>query len=95
MDWLAGVLGALFALVRLTAARYTTHTPQQYGTDLTSWYRACERDSSSHYATAAELRRMIEAYRRNRRSPRVSSLPETKPVVLELNERRLATASVR
>ena len=95
MEWLAGVVFALFALARLTPTRLTARTPPEYATDLTRWYRAWARDSSHHPATAVELRQMLETYRRGRRTLRLSNLPETKAVVLEHNERRPATGAAR
>ena len=90
---MAFLVFSLFALVRLTARRLTARTSPENATDLISWYRAWSGDSSHHPATAVELRQMLEAYRRGRRTARSSSLPETKAVVLEHNERQPATAA--
>ena len=43
MEWLAGVVFALFALARLTATRLTARASPEYATDLISWYRASGR----------------------------------------------------
>lgn len=86
---------ALFALVRLTATRYTARTPPEYAADLTRWYRAWADDSSHHPATAVELRQMLEPYRRGRRTARSSSLPVTQALVLELDERQPAIVAAR
>ena len=95
MDWLAGVVFALFALARLSGTRYTVRAAPEYAADLTSWYRAWAGDSSNQPATAIELRQMLEAYRRGRRTARASSLPETKRAILEINDRQGLTVAAR
>ena len=95
MEWLTGVVFALFALARLTATTTAVRTSPGYATELMSWYRAWAVDSSDHPATAAELRQMLEAYRQGRRRGGMSSLPETMPVILEVNGRQPATAAAR
>ena len=76
MNWIPGVVVfALFALARWTT---TKSIHRAHATDLQSWYRTWDRDSSDHTATAAELCRMLETYRRGRRNAgRISYLPET------------------
>jgi hypothetical protein len=95
MDWLAGAIFALFTVVRLTATRFTARSSPEHATDLTSWYRAWTRDSSQHPATAAELRHMLEMYRRARRTVERNDLPDTKPAVPELDARQPVAVGAR
>lgn len=90
MEWLAAVVLALFALARRTSARHTARTPAD---NLTMWYRAWAHDSSHHPATAAELRQMLEAYRRGRRPASWSRRPDTLSAFSELEDTQPATAS--
>jgi hypothetical protein len=92
MNWILGVIVlALFSLARRTATR---KIPAGQA-DLLNWYRSWDRDSSDQAATVTELRRMLEAYRLGRCTHRLSTLPETKAVVLNLDERQPATAAAR